>query len=294
MPVGRGIVPPVKTLHKAAVLLLACTAWVAAQEAGEPNTFESYPVTLADPAAQQEIVRSLVGTNGTVALDAAGTRLLVVTTADLHAQIRAMLEEAAAPPVNIRIDVRFRGRRQQSEAEAGAEFSGGIEREEGLTHTTLRVRPQLRDTSSRSVSDTVQTLVVASGREGSLEVSESVPYVEWLMDWGVRGGAIIRRLNWQSVGSFLVVQPTLVGDGPMINIRLTPELSGLVDGSPYRTRFAGVATEVVVQDGQPFRIGGLGSHEEFYSRFLVGGAGAESAESVEIELTPRILRPPAK
>ncbi len=273
-----------------AVALLAMTAWAAAQE--EPNTFEAYPVTLADPAAQLQIVQRLLGTNGTATLDGAGARLLVVTTPERHRQIAAVFRESVAPPVNVRLDVRSKGARREDETAAGVGLDGGMRREEGLTHTTVRVRPQVRSTSVQGSSDVLQTLVVASGREASLEVSEQVPCLEWLVDYGLRGGVFAQRINWQRVGSFLVVQPTVVDEGPMIRVRLTPELSGWADGSPYRTRFTALSTEVVVQDGQTFQVGGFGRNEDFYSRFLIGAAGADRTESVEISLTPHIIRQP--
>jgi hypothetical protein len=75
----------------------------------------------------------------------------------------------------------------------------------------------------------------------------------------------------------------------MIRIRITPELSGLVNGHSLRTRFSRVATEVVVQNGQTFQIGGLDRDTDFYSRFLVGVSRSGSQQSLDILLTPRIM-----
>ena len=77
----------------------------------------------------------------------------------------------------------------------------------------------------------------------------------------------------------------------MIRIRLTPELSGLVDGNVLHTRFSGVATEVVVQHGQTFQIGGLDKDNDFYSRFLVGFDRSGGQQKLNITLTPHIVGP---
>jgi type II secretory pathway component GspD/PulD (secretin) len=134
-----------------------------------------------------------------------------------------------------------------------------------------------------------QTLLVASGRQASLRVGESVPYVDWFVDYGTRYGYLQQSINWKDVGASLIVEPVVIGEGPMIRIRLTPELSGLVDGNVYRTSFSRVATEIVVQDGQTFQIGGLDKDEDFYSRFLIGFDRSGSRQALNITLTPRIV-----
>jgi type II secretory pathway component GspD/PulD (secretin) len=96
-------------------------------------------------------------------------------------------------------------------------------------------------------------------------------------------------VNWQQVGSRLIVEPTVIGQGPMIRVRVTPELSGMVDGQPLHTRFAGATTEIVVKDGESFSIGGMAGDATFYSRFLVGRSDAGSQEQVDIVLTPHIM-----
>lgn len=267
-------------------ILLVCAAL-----AGEPSAtrFQAYPLGFADEGAVMEMARGMVGEGGSVVMDTQGARLLVVATDEAHARIAELMSKVSVPPKNVRIEVRF----QDASAgdHTGVGVSGDVEyqRTEGISHTQIRIKPRIESTSMRASSDVAQILMVASGREASLRVGESVPYVEWLVDYGFRCGLLLERVAWQHVGSTLVVEPTVVGDGPMIRVRLTPELSGLVNGQAERVRFANVATEVVVQDGQTFQIGGLEEHQDFYSHFLVGFDRGGGSRSLNITLTPHIL-----
>ncbi len=258
---------------------------------GVPTRFEAYSFSGSDFRAMEETVRFLAGPEASVVVDPPNSRLLVVTTDENHARIAQAMRVMDVPPVNVRINVRFAGRAVSRDTGASLGFGGEIVRKEGLAHTTIHVQPQLRDTSMQASRDVTQTLMVGSGREGVLRVGEDVPYLEWLMDYGLRWGYVQQRVNWQRVGSFLIVEPVVVGNGPMIRVRLTPELRGIVDGNPLHTRFAGVGTEVVVQDGQTFQIGGLDQDSDFYTRFLVGFGRGGAQESLQIFLTPEIVRP---
>jgi type II secretory pathway component HofQ len=266
------------------ILMLAVPA-VFAQDS---NRFESYSAAFTDPAAAADMARAVVGEEGTVALDARGQRLLVLTTDERHAQIADMMKKLNVPPKNVRIEVRFAGVGTSSDVEASVTGDGQVVIEEGVPHGTIRIKPRIINETTTRTTGALQTLLVASGREGILRVGEEVPYIEWFMDYGVRRGLFAQRVGWQQVGSSLVVEPTVVGNGPMIRIRITPQLSGVVDGRPLRTRFAQVATEVYVQDGQTFEIGGSEQNQDFYSRFLVGASRSGRGEAVHISLTPHI------
>lgn len=266
------------------------TLMVLASDAQQGQSrFEVYPLGFAEGPSAVEMVKAIIGPTGSVTLDETNHRLLVVATDDKHAQVESMMRKLNVPPKNVRIEVRFEGASDQQDVGAGVGASGEIVREEGITRTTIKVKPRVENTSVKTSSDVAQTLLVASGRQGSLHVGENVPYVDWFVDYGIRNGYLERSIEWKDVGASLIVEPIVIGGGPMIRIRLTPELSGLVDGNVYRTAFSRVATEVVVQDGQTFQIGGLDKDEDFYSRFLIGFDRSGSRQSLNITLTPRIV-----
>jgi hypothetical protein len=257
--------------------------------ASDPMRFEVYPLGDADLDATLEAVRLFVGNEGHVAADTRQRRLLVATTAERHARIAELFQRLSGPPRNVLIEVQIRtaGRRQESEASLDASGDVAIGRD-GLSFGKIRLSPRVAHRTATRAGGATQTLLVGSGREASLRVGESVPYLEWISDVGVRNGHLQTRLAWQQVGAFLVVQPTIIGDGPTLRVRIAPELRGLVDGRPERVRFSALATEVVARDGEPIRLGAFGQHAEFYSRYLVGRGADGAAESLDIQLIPRI------
>lgn len=273
-----------------AIILLSLTALAATAQQGQ-SRFEVYNLGFADAPSAVELVKAIIGPTGSVSLDEANHRLLVVATDEGHAQVANMMRKLNVPPRNVRIEVRFIGSSSQQNVGAGIGASGEIVRDEGITRTKIKVKPHIENTTITSSSDVAQTLLVASGRQGFLRVGESVPYVDWFMDYGLQYGYLRQRINWKDVGASLIVEPTVMGEGPMIRIRLTPELSGLVDGNVYRTSFSRVATEVVVQDGQTFQIGGLDKDNDFYSRFLIGFDRSGGQQALNITLTPHIADP---
>lgn len=256
--------------------------------AAEPMRFEVYPIGGADLDSTFEAVRFYVGSEGQVTADRANQRLLVVTTADRHARIAELVSKLAAPSRNILIEVQMRTAGRESESGSSLGASGDLTVERKGVSGSLVIKPRILHQSSTSSGAATQTLLVGSGREGFLRVGESVPYLDWITDYAIRGGVFSTRLAWQEVGSFLVVQPTIIGDGPNIRVRITPELRGLVNGRPEHVRFSTLTTEVLARDGETMNLGGLGQHGEFFSRFLVGAARGGAAESLEIRLTPRI------
>ncbi len=275
---------------KNAFLALLVLGGVCAAEAPEAESFQAYPLGFSDPVATEDIARNIAGPDGTVTVDVKNNRLLVVTTASRHARLAEMMKELNAPPKNVQIEVRFIGRGAGRASGVSVGAQGKVTRSEGITHTTFKVTPRVENQSFTASSGVSQMLMVASGREAFLQIGESVPYLEWIADYGLRCGALQQKVQWQNVGSYLAVQPTVIGEGPMMRITLTPELRGLVDGQPLQTRFAQVATEIVASDGQTVSLGGLQQANEFYSMFLVGLDVAGREESLQITLTPRIVR----
>lgn len=257
--------------------------------AQEVHLFEVYPLGFIGPSTAEQAAETIVGGTGSVILDRPGSRLLVSTDAARHKQIEILLKKLNVPPKNVRIDVTFKGRSGSSESALGVSGKGDVLIKKGKTSSTIHLIPIVKSQSTTSSRQVTQSLLVMSGRKASLRVGERVPYLQWLTDYGLQWGYFARQVQWQEVGSSLQVEPTVIGEGPLIQVRITPELSGLVDGQPLRTRFERVATEVTVESGQSFSIGGSSSHKDFYSRFLFGSRKGGKEDVVDIWLTPQII-----
>jgi type II secretory pathway component GspD/PulD (secretin) len=273
---------------KTPAFLIACV-WLTLALAAPIPEFRTYDIGFADASNTVEVVSAMLGADGRVFFDPSTRRLMVLASSNGHHQVVAVIRQVDVPPRNVRIEVRYRGQERNTEREASVSGSGAVVLGNGPTRSAFQVRPRLTDTASTLTSSTAQQILVSSGRQASIFVGETVPYLEWIMDYGVRCGIVAQQVTWQQVGATLVVEPFVIGDGPMIRVRLTPELSGRVNGDPYRTRFTTVAIEVVVSDGVPFSLGGLNQNKDFYSRFLVGVNQSGTRQSLDIELTARIV-----
>jgi len=263
---------------------------VLAEEQGEPMKTIVYPIVFGDPAALEVISKAIVEDEGHVVLDGKGKRLIVVTTPSRHARLNEVIGQSDIITDNVRIDVQFKSAGRQKDSGFSVKGNGGVVIGPDGTSGTITIQPEVHNTTIESSENAIQSLLVASGREASLRVGESVPYIEWISEYGWQGGYTETQIQWQEVGSFLIVQPVIMGDGSTINIRLTPELRGLVDGNPYRTKFTALTTEVMIRDGETMSIGGAVDDREFYSKFLVGKDRSGLSQSLDITLSPRIVR----
>ena len=255
--------------------------------AGEMTTVV-YPIVFGDIDALEAFADVVVGEDGHVVQDRAGRRLIVVTTVAKHAALDQVFGTADAQVGNVRIQVQFRETGRDEERVVALRPEGEVIFGPGGPRGDFGLRAEWVETRTDTRADTRQTLLAASGREATLRVGERVPYIDWITEYGWHGGYTETRVQWQDVGAFLAIQPTILADGHTVHVRLTPELRGQVDGQPQRVRFAEMATEVLVGNGQTLSIGGLTQDSEFYSRFLIGIDRSGTTRSLDIELTPFI------
>ncbi|MDZ4197658.1 MAG: hypothetical protein U1E27_00055 [Kiritimatiellia bacterium] len=273
--------------------ILAAVFFLALPQSRAQQTLEIYPMGQMDPAALEETVRALLQAEDKIILDSRNGRILVLAEAPTHSIIAGLVRRLNVGARNIRIEVEFDDRGSSRDSALGMDAGGRVIVTPGRPpQSDVRLDFQARNRSDQTTRRTVQTLLVSSGREAVLRVGERIPQVEWFIDYGRRHGLLQGHLVWQEVGSFLVVQPTLIGDGPEIRVRLIPELSGRVDGNPYRVRYASAATEVVVRSGETVSLGGLNRDDTFYSRFLLGYEQSGISRALDIRLTPMLMESP--
>lgn len=266
--------------------LLAALLCARAAEPEEGRFFRVHPLGFVEVEMAEAAAKAIVGPGGSVIPDRRNQRLLVRATEQEHQRLAEALAAINRPPVNVRIDVDFDEAGDARQRGVGVVTEGVYRSGQG---GRVAIGVDLTDRSTQFSGRARQTLVVASGREATLRVGERVPWLEWIETWGRNAGVFESRVRWQDVGAFLVVQPTVIGNGPDIRIRLIPELSGRVEGQPHRIRFAAAATEVIARAGETVSLAGLAQSNEFYSRFLVGFDNAGGRRSLNITLTPSLL-----
>ena len=266
------------------ILLVACLI-AGAAEAAESPVVRVYALGLTDPAAAIEIVRGLLSPDGRVAEDARNHRLVVLDRPAVHARVAEALKTLDVPARNVRITVTHSNERVASDAGIDATVHGRID------PPAARVDVRGGASSSRSSSDTQQQIVVLSGGRASIQVAEQVPYADWFWNWGQGNGLWpSASTQWRDVGTSLVVEPLVLGDGT-IRLRVTPEFSYFLDRERLTTRVQQLSTEVVVREGEEIDLGGLPtSNREFKERFLIGISRSGETERAQIRLRARVDR----
>lgn len=280
-------------MRTASILLVSLSIATALADTNttEIPVFNTYDIGFADASNAVEVVRTVVAPDGKVFYDPATRKLMVLATSNRLDAVAGVVKQLNVPPNNVSVTVRFLGQGTSRRRGASLSGGGGVIVTGGRARSSITIQPEIKHQTTETSTQTSQQLLVSSGRQASIFIGEEVPYMEWLMEYGRRHHYFEGRIAWQKVGASLVIEPLVVGRGPLIRLRLTPELSGTVDGNPYRTRFANVATEVTVTDGVPFPLGGLSEKNDFFSRFLVGVDDTGQAHNLQIELTARIIPP---
>lgn len=255
---------------------------------GGETVFRTYPVRFTDPQEAREIIMLMHPSAETLKIQSADHELAVTGTEEQHRVVRQMLRELDAPPKNVQITVNFSGSETSSGREAGFRQRGPVVIRDGEVEG--RIEGRFGSRRSTVEENTSQMLVAMDGRAASLRVGERVPYLTWLIEYGHRHGYVRETgIEWRDVGSFLAVEPTIVGTG-LIRVRLIPQLSGRKQNGERETiRFTHLATEVTVADGQTLSIGGFHQDKEFNAHFFPGGSSGGKSMQTGITLTARIL-----
>ncbi len=260
-----------------------------AKEAPADPALKVYKVRFANVTEVADVIPMMMPSTNGLVLKTVDKTLVVRGTPEQHEVVRQMLRDLDAPPKNIQVNVQFGTSGGSHNREIGIRPRGPIIIDRDGIHGSLQ--GSLIDQSTTTRENTTQMLVAADGRSASIRVGERVPYVSWLTQYGHRHGYVRNiEIEWRDVGSFLVMEPTIVAPG-LIRVRLTPELSGrLENGDQQSIQFTHLSTEVTVHDGQTISIGGFSKDEDFSSKFLIGRGSSGESSITGITLTPRILQ----
>lgn len=274
-------------------VLLAMLLLPIALLAGEKMEVEIFPLDEADFEASAEIAKGLVSKEGKLVADKENNRLIVYDYASKRDDLRQVLLKIRAPAENVRIQITFKDRtstERESVQITGRGRAGDVTI--GTPGTTINgVNIGADQMSTVRTSNASQSLLVASGRKGRIQIVSELPYADWFWSYGVGMGLWTSgSVKWKQVGAQMVIEPHVFGK--RIRVKLTPEFSYLLDGRTLATEIEKLSTEVVVADGQEIDLGGLpAADKEFYSRFLVGFDHNSEKRTLHITLKPTIESP---
>jgi len=259
----------------------------------DPNKkFEVYPIGIADFELVAETAKQMASPEGKIIADAQGRRIIVVDKPEVHEQIQKLIKALQVPQQNVRIRVRFDEQGSSSRQRLGV---GGTVKSGDVTITTTGdpkpgIHVDAINQSGRSSSMTQQELLVINNGSASLDITTEVPYYDWIYNYGVMSGFWAAETKFKPVGARLRVKPTIMGGN--IRIKLTPEVSRLINKETVAVAMEKLSTEVIAGNGQEISLGGLPADvHEFYSKFLVGYDSGGHARSINIYLTPTIEEP---
>ncbi|MEM7145255.1 MAG: hypothetical protein AAF591_08960 [Verrucomicrobiota bacterium] len=145
-------------------------------------------------------------------------------------------------------------------------------------------------------------IVVSSGRTAVIEVVKEVPVVDFFLLYGVESGFITPEVQWEKVGSQLVVKPIVSGD--LVTVEVTPRISEYVvenidvfrdrpinrplTGVDQHIDFTQLTTTVVVQDGGTITIGGFTRAPAEFNRYFWGNSTSSSSTAGSMTLKVNI------
>jgi type II secretory pathway component GspD/PulD (secretin) len=247
-----------------------------------------YDLGLNDPAMAAEIIRGLLSPEGRVYPDPAQHRLVVSDRPDVHVRVAEAMKTLNVAPRNIRIEVTAHMERtdRERQLEASGSVGGGSARV-GVGRRPPRTGVVIggQDSRSRTTVNARQQLLVLSGGRASLTVAEEVPYSEWLYTWGLGHGLWAQNVVWQEVGTSMVVEPRVLGNGTIL-VRLTPRFDYRAGGDSRTVEVTELSTEVIVRAGEEIALGGVPFRDtDFRERFLAGVD--ESGQTARVEMTLR-------
>jgi type II secretory pathway component GspD/PulD (secretin) len=268
---------------------LLAVAFVLAAAPVSRTEMRVYDLGLTDPALAADVVRGLLSPEGRVYPDPAQHRLVVSDRPDVHAQVARALATLDVVPRNVVIDVTARMERTDTARQvegAGTINTGPVRVGVGRRPPASGVVITGQDSRARTTVNASQRLVVLSGGKASLTVAEEVPYSQWLYTWGVGHGLWSQSVNWQQVGTSMVVEPRVLGDGT-IHVRLTPRFDYRASGgAEAQVDVSELSTEVVVRPGEEIDLGGVPFRDvDFRERFLAGID--QSGQTARVAMTLR-------
>ena len=101
---------------------------------------------------------------------------------------------------------------------------------------------------------------------------------------GPQHGLWAQNVVWQEVGTSMVVEPRVLGNGTIL-VRLTPRFDYRAGGDAQTVDVTELSTEVIVRAGEEISLGGVPFRDtDFRERFLAGVD--ESGQTARVEMTP--------
>jgi len=270
------------------LILIFCLSSILDATAQSKLEVEVYPLGLSDFETAERIANQIVSSEGKLVADKKGNRLILLDYPEKREALRQALTKVLPASCNVRIQVSFLEDNTIDASSLG--FQGGGEIGPGVVNpgegSHFEIKAQ--ESGANTLSFLEQELIVMSGGKAHLRVGTNLPYADWIYSYGVDHGFWAGAIRWKEVGAQMIVEPYVL-DNKQIRIRLTPELSYVVDSRTMTTAIEKLSTEIIVSSGDVIDLGGIpAANKEFYSKFLVGFNRLGEKRSLQIKLKPTV------
>jgi len=145
------------------------------------------------------------------------------------------------------------------------------------------------DSRTRVRQTTSLFVVVQDGGEGRLLVAAAVPYpqIAFFYDYATAHGLVATGIQWEQVGTSLVVRPSILPDGT-IRVRLTPHVTYLTATGGGEVEFAEASSDLRVPAGTPVALGGAEQHLSTLTRQILGERASQTTDQLTLTLVATV------
>src|SRR5438105_3287445 len=147
-----------------------------------------------------------------------------------------------------------------------------------------RLRLKLRDNG-----EVRQAFADEDGGEGRLLVAAAVPYpqIAFFYDYATAHGHVATGIQWEQVGTSLVVRPSILPDGS-IRVRLTPHVTYLTATGGGAVEFVEASSDLRVPAGTPVALGGAERQLNTLTRQILGEHASQTAGQLTLTLVATV------
>jgi hypothetical protein len=208
------------------------------------------------------------------------------------ASVADLVREASKPQPNVRIEILTSDNSVSKDQGADVKWNvGGHDVRAGnVPGNTSRVGVGFVNNTTTQSSSMNQFLVVQSGLSAAIDISQTVPFVDYFYTYARSCGYVIPEIRWERVGTSLAIFPVVQGN--LVRVQVIPRITTLLNGKTGEILFKELATTVTVQNGATLDIGGFqGADSQFNASFLSGVSSRRGGSSTTIRLRATILPP---
>ncbi|MBI5559877.1 MAG: hypothetical protein HY883_01205 [Deltaproteobacteria bacterium] len=271
----------------ARLIIILCFAAVFAvtlcAHGGEEPAVKIFQINYMDAEEAAAMARNLLSPEGRIAVNR-GTNIIMVKDFPPNiVQIENLLKETDVRTAQVRVKVGYADGKSLRASGIDIKWNykgshwlvGNFVKTQSPGGVNVEAKAEVKEEKIKRRGE--QSLLVLSGKEGSISAGTSIPYVDWFYAYSRNNGYYASQLRFKDVNTGFAVLPLVKGN--TITVTITPEVSYITDAGRGTIRFNRISTTVDVKDGEPVVLGGSpADRESTVTRFL-GGAGKTDEET---------------